>query len=99
MATAFAQQFQRSWELSVPSAGRSGWQRRFPALCPSGAIFQYPQRVVVDGNFVPLRRSHVVRDFQYPQRVVVDGNLERGSSVHVIGLSVPSAGRSGWQPF
>ena len=60
--------------LSVPSAGRSGWQHDLTATEIRTALFQYPQRVVVDGNPTPQDFHNLRRDFQYPQRVVVDGN-------------------------
>ena len=50
----------------------------------SYATFQYPQRVVVDGNKIDISRTHTPSVFQYPQRVVVDGNqcLQSSSLVY-----------------
>ena len=73
----------RSESLSVPSAGRSGWQPRFKDRPDLDHHFQYPQRVVVDGNPGSGSASRPWSDyFQYPQRVVVDGNL--AADAHVV---------------
>ena len=62
-------------------------------------FFQYPQRVVVDGNPVAQIERTGLHGFQYPQRVVVDGNpTNEAQKRRKLLLSVPSAGRSGWQP-
>ena len=47
-----------------------------PLLSPNflDPHFQYPQRVVVDGNHFWRGEADEHPHFQYPQRVVVDGN-------------------------
>ena len=50
-------------------ATTSNWTDRLKAM-----IFQYPQRVVVDGNLAYVDPGTGKIVFQYPQRVVVDGN-------------------------
>ena len=60
--------------------------------------FQYPQRVVVDGNTLPDREDRNIQRLSVPsagrsgwQLLMVYGALIKRY------LSVPSAGRSGWQ--